>query len=301
MSIIRKLNSAEPAEKHTADPLETSGAAGLGSQTDDVVLSVRNVTKEFIQLHTNRHILALHDISFDVQQDQFVSIVGRSGCGKSTLLRMIAGLMPPTKGGVYVNGKLVRGPGADRGMVFQEYAVFPWKTALENVEFPLLVQGFGKGERHERAMHFLDLVNLTDAAGLYPRELSGGMKQRVAVARSLCQQPTVLLMDEPFAAIDAVQRQQLQEELARICAETRTTVVFVTHSVDEAAFLSDRVIVLKASPGEVIADIRVDLPEQRNWSDLSENSEFNELRAALLQEIQRGSQQNDEGVIGDER
>lgn len=253
------------------------------------VLSVKNVVKEYVNLQTGRQVLALDDVSFDIMPGEFVSIIGRSGCGKSTLLRMVAGLLHPTKGRIEVEGVRIKGPGADRGMVFQEYAIFPWKTALENVEFSLLVKGIPPVERRERARHFLNLVGLKDAEDRYPRELSGGMKQRVAVARSLCQQPKVLLMDEPFAAIDAVQRQQLQEELSRICAGTKTTVLFVTHSVDEAAFLSDRVIVLKPSPGQVVASITTDLPRPRTWESMSDSAIFNELRAELLREIHRGS------------
>lgn len=294
MSMTQSLSLSETAKRNGATSVQTSanvrsGDAGADTAQPTPVLAVKNVTKEYVQLQTGRRVLALKNASFDVAEGHFLSVVGRSGCGKSTLLRMIAGLLPPTEGAIMVDDVRVTGPGADRGMIFQEYAVFPWKTALENVEFPLLVKGLPKSERRERALYFLQLVNLTDAADRYPRELSGGMKQRVAVARGLCQQPRVLLMDEPFAAIDAVQRQQFQEELARICTKTRTTVVFVTHSVDEAAFLSDRVIVLKSSPGQVIADIPVDLPSNRTWTEMAGNNRFNELRATLLNEIHRGS------------
>jgi NitT/TauT family transport system ATP-binding protein len=278
-----------PSTRLTSGSVDSASRATAEPSASRPVLSVCNVTKEYVQVQTGRRVLALQNVSFDVEEARFVTIVGRSGCGKSTLLRMIAGLLPPTDGEIQVDGKAVSGPGADRGMVFQEYAVFPWKTALENVEFPLLVKGYDKAERRERAMHYLGLVNLLDAADRYPRELSGGMKQRVAVARGLCQQPRVLLMDEPFAAIDAVQRQNLQEELSRICAETRTTVVFVTHSVDEAAFLSDRVLVLKAAPGELIADLPIELANPRTWAAMAGDQRFNELRSALLNEIHRGS------------
>ena len=271
--------------------METKGLAGVEGQAGvaGIVLSVDKVTKEFLNVYTGRRVLALENVSFQVRQGSFVSIVGRSGCGKSTLLRMVAGLLGPTAGRIEVEGKPVTGPGADRGMIFQEYAIFPWKTALENVEFPLLVKGIPPPERRERALQYLALVGLEDAVNRYPRELSGGMKQRVAVARGLCQQPKVLLMDEPFAAIDAVQRQQLQEELSRICADTRTTVLFVTHSVDEAAFLSDLVIVLTLSPGTVIAEMPVDLPGRRTWKAMADSHRFNELRGALLRTIHRNS------------
>lgn len=253
------------------------------------VLAVDDVSKEYVRIHNSQRVHALEGISFTIDEGEFVSVIGRSGCGKSTLLRMVAGLLSPTRGKISVDGKRSTQPGVDRGMVFQEYAIFPWKTAFQNVEFPLLVQGVASAERRDRAMHYLQMVNLADAAGRYPRELSGGMKQRVAVARGLCQNPRILLMDEPFAAIDAVQRQQLQEDLRRIVSDLRTTVMFVTHSVDEAAFLSDRVVVLKASPGEIIADICVDLPRERRWTDISQNLTFNDLRSNLLNEVHRGS------------
>jgi NitT/TauT family transport system ATP-binding protein len=253
------------------------------------VLSVAHVTKEYVNVQTGKSVRALENISFEVRQGQFVSIVGRSGCGKSTLLRLIAGLLKPTLGSIAVDGHKVVGPGRDRGMVFQEYAIFPWKTALANVEFSLLVGGIPRAERRERALYYLNLVGLGDAIDRYPSQLSGGMKQRVAVARSLCQQPKVLLMDEPFAAIDAVQRQQLQEEISRICTQTSTTVLFVTHSVDEAAFLSERVLVLKPSPGEILTEMQVALPQPRAWTELTQSTKFNEIRAALLEAIQRGA------------
>jgi NitT/TauT family transport system ATP-binding protein len=264
-------------------------------RTAETVLSVKKVTKEFVNAYTGRRVLALENVTFQVVKGAFVSIVGRSGCGKTTLLRMVAGLLNPTAGSIEVEGKQITGAGADRGMVFQEYAIFPWKTAIENVEFPLLVKGVPPGERRDRALGYLELVGLADAVNRYPRELSGGMKQRVAVARGLCQRPKVLLMDEPFAAVDAVQRQQLQEELSRIRAETKTTVLFVTHSVDEAAFLSDLVIVLKSSPGKVIAQMPVELPERRTWGEMAGSQTFNVLRAALLHKIQGGSSADEAG------
>ena len=267
----------------------TTTLGGATASDSKPVLSVAGVAKEYVNVQTGHRVPALHDINFDVMRGQFVSIVGRSGCGKSTLLRLIAGLLQPTAGLVAVDGQPVRGPGADRGMVFQEYAIFPWKTALANVEFSLLVRGVPAAARREQALHYLNLVGLGDAVDRYPSQLSGGMKQRVAVARSLCQQPKVLLMDEPFAAIDAVQRQQLQEELSRICTQTEMTVLFVTHSVDEAAFLSDRVVVLKPSPGQILSEMQVDFPRPRIWKEMTESVRFNELRAMLLGEIHRGS------------
>lgn len=276
--------------KHEIGTLGSSTGHHVFEGEKPPVLRVSNVSKEYIRLQTNQRVLALENVSFTIAEGEFVSVIGRSGCGKSTLLRMVAGLLPPTHGNIYVDDKSSTRPGVDRGMVFQEYAIFPWKTAFQNVEFPLLVQGVAAAERRDRAMHFLKLVNLTEAAERYPRELSGGMKQRVAVARGLCQNPRILLMDEPFAAIDAVQRQQLQEDLRKICDELGTTVMFVTHSVDEAAFLSDRVIVLKSSPGKIIAEIKTDIcDDNRRWADIAMVPEFNELRGRLLAEVHRGS------------
>jgi NitT/TauT family transport system ATP-binding protein len=270
-------------------PAKTGQDTDWGAEHSRPVLSVDGVTKEYVNLQTGQRVCALQGINFSVAHGEFVSIVGRSGCGKSTLLRLVAGLLKPTSGFISVDGQHVAGPGSDRGMVFQEYAIFPWKTALGNVEFSLLVRGVPAAERRERALHFLTMVGLGDAINRYPSELSGGMKQRVAVARSLCQQPRVLLMDEPFAAIDAVQRQQLQEELSRICVQTEMTGLFVTHSVDEAAFLSDRVIVLKQSPGTILAEMSIESRRPRTWKEVTESTRFNQLRAALLDEIHRGA------------
>ena len=183
--------------------------------------------------------LALDRIHLRVEEGTFVSLLGPSGCGKSTLINMIAGFIPKTHGRVLVDGSEVRGPGRDRGMVFQEYALFPWRTALDNVAFGPVIQRAPKAEQRRIASHYLNLVGLGQHGGKFPSELSGGMKQRVAIARALANGPSVLLMDEPFGALDAPTREMLQEELLSIWAQERKTVVFVTHSVSEAIFLSD--------------------------------------------------------------
>ncbi|MBN9488881.1 MAG: ABC transporter ATP-binding protein [Alphaproteobacteria bacterium] len=195
--------------------------------------------------------VALRDITFDVRPGEFLTLVGPSGCGKSTLLDLLGGLTLPTEGTILLDGEPIVGPGRDRGIVFQQYALFPWRTAAQNIEFGLEVAGVGARERRERALHYLDLVNLAAFANRYPQELSGGMKQRVAIARSLAYEPQVLLMDEPFAALDAQTRESLQVELLRIWHSTGKTIVFITHGIDEAIVLGERVAVMTARPGRI--------------------------------------------------
>jgi NitT/TauT family transport system ATP-binding protein len=202
---------------------------------------------------------ALEDITLDVQSGEFLALVGPSGCGKSTLLDLLGGLTAPTSGRILLDGRPIIGPARDRGIVFQQYALFPWRTAAQNVEFGLDIAGLRAKERREKARHYLDLVGLSGFADRYPHELSGGMKQRVAIARSLAYDPEVLLMDEPFAALDAQTRETLQGELLRIWRATRKTIVFITHGIDEAVVLGQRVAVMTSRPGR-IKQI-VDVPE----------------------------------------
>ncbi|SEO86116.1 NitT/TauT family transport system ATP-binding protein [Halogranum amylolyticum] len=210
---------------------------------------------------------ALADVNFDVGDGEFVCIVGPSGCGKTTLFRLIAGLEMPTSGAVRLDGTPVEGPGTDRGMVFQEYGLFPWRTVRENVAFGLEEQGVEKTERKRRIREMLDLVGLSDFADAYPKELSGGMKQRVGIARALAVDPELLLMDEPFGAVDAQTRDMLHAELLSIWSETQKTVLFVTHDVEEAVTLSDRVVVMAADPGRVREVVNVDLARPRERTD----------------------------------
>ncbi|ROO88798.1 NitT/TauT family transport system ATP-binding protein [Actinocorallia herbida] len=220
-----------------------------------------------------------------VARGEFVSLIGPSGCGKSTLLRLIADLAPPTTGRVTVAGKPAAQARKDRsyGMVFQKAGLFDWRTVRRNVELPLELRGVGKAERRERAAAMLDLVGLTEFAGHYPAQLSGGMQQRVSIARALADGPPLLLMDEPFGALDEMTRERLQGELLRICAETGTTVVFVTHSIDEAVFLSDRVAVMSARPGRITEVVSVGLGARTE--DVRQSPEFfaavTEVRRAL--------------------
>ena len=248
-------------------------------------LSLDRITKVYVDRRSGRNLTALANISLDVRDGEFVCIIGPSGCGKSTLLKIVAHLIPPTRGTIRVRGREVHAPGADRGMVFQEYALFPWKTVRENVEFGLLVKGISKAARAQRVRDYITLIGLKGFEDRYPRELSGGMKQRVAVARALANDPDLLLLDEPFAAVDALTRQRLQEELARISEKTKTTMLFVTHSVDEAAFLADRIVVLSKRPGAIQEIVDVSLGRPRIWKKIAEDSSFKEISRHLLEKL----------------
>lgn len=208
-------------------------------------------------------VTAIQSIDIAAQPGEFLSIVGPSGCGKSTFLYIVGGFVPATSGQVRIDDKPITGPGLQRGIVFQEFALFPWKTVLGNVVFGLRQAGVPRSERKAKAREFLDLVNLDDIETLYPKELSGGMKQRVAIARTLATDPDILLMDEPFGALDAQTRATLQTELLDIWERTDKTVLFVTHSVEEAIYLSDRVVVLSQRPSTVKEIIDIDLPRPR--------------------------------------
>ena len=220
---------------------------------------------------------ALKGASLAIAPGEFVCIIGPSGCGKTTLLHMIAGFLQPTEGQLRFRGQPIRAPGPERGVVFQEYALFAWMTALQNVEFGPRVKGVAKGERRERALRYLDMVGLGRAAHRYPHELSGGMRQRIAVARALVNEPEVLLMDEPFAAVDAITRSTLQEELLRLWEQFRVSIVFITHNIDEAVFLGQRIVVMSPHPGTIKTEVRVDLPYPRDRG----STEFAELYARI--------------------
>ncbi len=221
-------------------------------------IRIENVTKVY-----ETGMTALAPMSLDIEDGTFISLLGPSGCGKSTLLNMVAGFVPKTSGRIAVDGREIKGPGGDRGMVFQEYALFPWLTTLDNVAFGPSLKRLSKAARLATAQHYLDLVGLSAHAAKFPRELSGGMKQRVAIARALANAPSVLLMDEPFGALDAHTRETLQDELLAIWEKDRRTVLFVTHSVDEAVFLSDRVVLMGTGPGHVREIFTVDLTRPR--------------------------------------
>ena len=231
------------------------------------MIVIEGLTKSFEPTRRQRH-LALGDLSLSIAEGEFVSILGPSGCGKSTLLYVVGGFVTPSSGQVVVNGKAVTGPGPDRGPVVQEFALFPWKTVLGNVMYGLLEQGVPRALAESKARALISLVHLAGYEDFYPKQLSGGMKQRVAIARTLAYGPKILLMDEPFGALDAHTRTGLQRELLEIWERDRKTVLFVTHSVEEAVFLSDRVVVLTRSPGRIKAMIDIDLPRPRRRAEL---------------------------------
>ncbi len=257
-------------------------------------ISLRRVGKVFAGRGVE--VTALSDISVDVHSGQFLVLVGPSGCGKSTLLDLLAGLSQPTSGEVLLDGRPVTGPGLDRGVVFQQYALFPWRTAQANVEFGLEGKGIPRRARRDQARQFLDLVGLSGFADRYPHELSGGMKQRVAIARSLAFDPDVLLMDEPFAALDAQTRDGLQDELLRIWERTGKTIVFITHGIDEAVYLGQRVAVMTSRPGRIKQVVDIALESRTTTEDLRSDPAFaryrheiwsllhDEVRAAQAQE-----------------
>jgi NitT/TauT family transport system ATP-binding protein len=246
-------------------------------------LVLKNLSKTYFDPYAGSQVTAISDVSLSVAPGEFVSIVGPSGCGKTTILNMVAGFLPATGGEILVDGRPVHGPGADRGVVFQSFALFPWKTVLDNVAFGPKMRGVARAQREATAREFLELAGLTHAADRYPNELSGGMQQRVGVVRALANHPDVLLMDEPFASVDAQTRMTLQEELTRIWQERRTTVLFITHDVAEAVFLANRVVVL--SKGRVMTQIDVPLEQPRRWEVLMEDERFKSLSALVLQKV----------------
>ena len=227
-----------------------------------VKVHIENVVKKFNG--RNGEMVALNGVTLDIHDNEFICVVGPSGCGKSTLLNIIAGLLEPTSGEVYCDGKLVEGTGTDRGVVFQQYALFPWLTVKKNVRFALEMRGIKGKEADNLAMIYLEKVDLTKFADHYPKELSGGMKQRVAIARAYAADPQVLLMDEPFGALDAQTRTRLQTELLQTWERDQKTCFFITHDVDEAIILAQKVIVMSARPGRVKAIIDIDIPYPRD-------------------------------------
>ena len=239
----------------------------LREQTDlrEIVVEATGVAKVFNPGATNQ-VDALVDVDLAIRKGEFVALIGPSGCGKSTLLRLFADLLQPTSGQLVVNGKSAHQARLDQdyGMAFQQSGLFEWRSVQRNIELPLELKGWAKGKRHERAREMLDLVKLSEFAEHMPWQLSGGMQQRVAIARALAAHPQILLMDEPFGALDEMTREHMQAELLRICADTATTVVFVTHSIPEAVYLADRVVVMSPRPGRITAIVDVQLGVNRS-------------------------------------
>ena len=245
-------------------------------------LVIRDLTQAF-KKDDGSELVALDHISLEVKDKEFVCILGPSGCGKTTLLRLISGLDASQGGSIDLDGEELRGPSPKIGFVFQEYSLFPWRTVIENIAFGLEMKGVPKAERDRIAESYLDLVNLSAFKTSYPSELSGGMRQRVAVARALALDPVLLLMDEPFGALDAQTRNMLQSELLEIWEKTKKTIIFITHSVDEAVYLSDRIIVLSPRPGRICKIVPIDLPRPRDRTSV----EFAQLRRDILDQISR--------------
>ena len=272
-------------------PLTPLALMTTGETVDaNIKLSVENVSKTFRVRggpYTEDHLLpVLRQISFDVREGDIVSLIGESGCGKTTLLRIVQGLIRLDAGVIKVDGKAVTGPGRDRGFVFQQASLLPWRSARANIEFGLELQGVPSAERRERAQALLELVGLGHAGEQFPHQLSGGMQQRIGLARALAIDPAILLMDEPFSALDAQTREVLQDELLRIQRETGTTVLFVTHDLDEAIYLSNRVVVLGARPGRIKRII--DIPFERPRPELPElrgDMRFQQIRAEMWELI----------------
>jgi NitT/TauT family transport system ATP-binding protein len=234
-----------------------------------------------------KEVVALQDISLSIPHGQFTCLLGPSGCGKSTLLNAVAGFAPPTTGTIMADGQPVAGPGPERGMVFQEYALFPWMTVEQNVAFGLEIKRVPRDEIKRRVDELLRLLSLSDFRARYPKDLSGGMRQRVAIARVLALDSPVMLMDEPFGALDALTRRNLQDELLRIWAELKKTILFVTHSIEEAIYLADRIVVMTYRPGTVKRDIVVDLPRPRDPAAPEFNALKRELGMLVMEEQQR--------------
>lgn len=271
------------------DNTDDSDAVGSGTARSSRIgrpgaaLEVEGVSKHFPKLDFP----VLDNISFSVPEGGFTTLIGPSGCGKTTLLRIVGGLTPATRGDIKVGGAPSIGPSRDKTMVFQHFNLFPWRTALANVVYGLELDGVPETERLERAEHFIEMVGLTGFADHYPAELSGGMQQRVGIARALAVEPKLLLMDEPFGALDALTREYLQTELQKICAQANVSVLFVTHSIDEAIFLSDHVIVMGTKPGRITAEFDVDLPRPRWTYDVRTEPQYGELRSYLWSELEK--------------
>lgn len=250
-----------------------------------------DVTQLYKQFPTgNSSLTVLKDINMHIEEGEFVCVVGASGSGKSTLLRLIAGLDRPTAGEIRVDGVRVIGPGSDRGMVFQSYTLYPWMTVADNVGFGLKLQGIPAAQRRQRVADYLDVVGLSGFAKSYPKALSGGMKQRVAIARALACQPKLLLMDEPFGALDVQTKETMQQFLLQIWQRTGTTILMITHDVEEAVFLSQRIYVLTARPGTIQREVKINLPEKRSYK-IKRQPHFQDYTDEII-ELLRGNQED---------
>ena len=259
----------------------TAHAATAAAVSNAPMLRVQHLHKAFGDN------LVLDDFNLEVGEGEFVSLIGPSGCGKTTALRIVAGLLGQTSGDIVVANKPSVGPSRDKAIVFQHFNLFPWRVARSNAEYGLEIQGMPADERHRIADQYLQLLGLSDAAHLYPSQLSGGQRQRVGIARALAIQPKLLLMDEPFGALDALTREHLQGMLLRICDERRLTVLFVTHSIDEAIYLSDRIVCMGVKPGRIIEEFTVGLPRPRTGYDFRVRPEYTTIRSRIWSLLQQ--------------
>jgi NitT/TauT family transport system ATP-binding protein len=257
-----------------------------GSAPRSIKLTARGVHKSFLSSRATRR-PALHDVTLDIEPGEFVCLIGPSGCGKTTLLNLFAGLDRPDAGEILLDGRRITRPGPDRAVLFQEPALLPWLSVRRNVEFALELTGVRPDERGDRAMEWLGKVHLSRFADAQPHELSGGMRQRAALARALACRPSVLLADEPFAALDAQTREILQQELQRVWQQSRNTFVFVTHNVREAVFLADRVILMSAPPGTLMAEHRIDAPRPREFEDVLLSRVVVDIHEHLHREVEK--------------
>jgi NitT/TauT family transport system ATP-binding protein len=264
--------------------MQQTQSRAAASQDGAAKLRIRRATKIFTSPEGAQDFIALQEVDLDAGEAEFVCLLGPSGCGKTTLLNLIAGFLVPTGGHLLVDGRPIVGAGTDRGVVFQDYALFPWLTVRQNVQFGPRVHGVALPQRQVLADKYLNMVGLSEFGDRYPHELSGGMKQRVAIARALANRPSILLMDEPFGALDAMTRETMQDELRVVAAQEPKLIIFVTHSVSEAVFLADRVIVMSARPGRFVADIRVALPHPRDRTA----GEFNDCMRHIRQLLTPG-------------
>jgi len=285
----------------TVQPVQSVQQAGKPLESSNVLnaLNVLNEPKHLVKIHgvsksfhkivkeNTTEIKALSDVSLSIRENEFVSIIGPSGCGKTTLLKMIDGLIPYDSGTIVIDGTAVTGPGPDRAVVFQSFALLPWRTVLANVEFSLELRQLSREDRTKTARDYLKRVGLADFESHYPHELSGGMQQRAGLARALAVNPAILLMDEPFGAVDAQTRQLLQEELLELWQRERKTVIFVTHSMDEAVYLSDRVVVMSPRPGKVAEILDVPLPRPRVSEEVRRHAKFVDLTNYIWESLKR--------------
>jgi NitT/TauT family transport system ATP-binding protein len=251
----------------------------------DEILVISSLSKKF----DNSNVLAIQDLNLTLNRQEFLCVLGPNGCGKSTLLNLIAGFkpyFPPSKGEIYINGKKINGPSCERVMVSQEESLFPWLNVQDNIEFGLRIKGVSKADRRKVSEHYLKLMGLGDSYDKYPFQLSGGMKQKTELARALALKAEILFLDEPFAQVDAITRLNLQEELLRVSDIEKKAVIFVTHSIQEAIFLGDRICVMTKRPGKIKEEVKVEFPKPRKWADLVDDKRFTGLHSHLVSLVQ---------------